>query len=273
MHPQLQAIYERTIAHYRSDPRIVAAFEFGASARGTADAFSDVDPVFVVRDADFAQVDAELRPLFESFGYPIALWWPEGFNSADIRNYAILLEADELLQYDMTIAKVTSVEGGTGRNLLVGGAEILFDKEALLQAVLDAAPAAAYSPARLVWEIERYWVYAYIHAKYLRRGDLWKLLYGQQTLFRNHLTVLQALHPKGNWRWWPWSVKNLLGAEQQRELLTYFGLADRKAIGDALCREMAIFSRDARAACAAWGEDYPAALEERVRAHLARVTA
>lgn len=270
MHPQLQEIYQATIERYRRDPRIVAAFEFGSLGKGTSDTFSDVDPVFVVEDADFAQVDAELRPLFEGFGYPIALWWPEGFNSDDIRNYAILLEAGELLQYDMTIAKVASVQGGQGRHLLLGGSEVLFDKKGLLQPILDAAAAVPYSPARLTWEIERFWIYVYIHAKYLRRGDLWKLVYGQWTLFQGHLTVLRALHSE-DWRWWPWSVKNLLGPEQQRELLIYHGSAEAGAIGEALAREMDLFARDARAACAAWGQAYPAALEERVRAHLAHV--
>jgi predicted nucleotidyltransferase len=77
MHPTLKAIYDSTVEQFRQDPRIVAAWEFGSIGKGTADEFSDVDPVFVVKDEFFDEVDEERRPLLEEIGFRIALWWPD----------------------------------------------------------------------------------------------------------------------------------------------------------------------------------------------------
>ena len=237
MHPTLKAVYDSTVKQFHDDPRIVAAWEFGSIGKGTADELSDVDPIFVVQDEHFDAVDRELRPLMERFGYRIALWWPEAFNSPGLKNYAILFEADELLQYDMMIVKVSAMQTGFGYQILTSGTgQILFDKTGLLQSLLDAHEPAAYTPEKLVRQIERYWVYVYIHVKYLRRGDLFKLLYGQQTLFQNHLDILRSLHPDADWSWWPWSVKNVLSPRKQDELLVYFGPADSKNIAAALQR-------------------------------------
>ncbi|MCL5994743.1 MAG: nucleotidyltransferase domain-containing protein [Chloroflexi bacterium] len=206
MNAHLKDIYEKTIDIYRDDPRVIGAWEFGSLGKGTGDEYSDVDPVFVVRDEAFDQVDSELRTLFEGFSSKIALWWPEGFNSADIKNYAILFSAagqpaGDLLQYDMTIAKESSVTSGFGKVLLTrsGNIEVLFDKTGLLESVRKTNPPEPYSPEKLVWDIERYWVYVYIHTKYLKRADTFKLLYAQNTLFQNHLDILRALYPDGYW--------------------------------------------------------------------------
>lgn len=273
MNQHLAAIYDKTIELYRADARILGAWEFGSLGKGTGDEYSDVDPVFIVRDEAFDQLDAELRPLFESFGVRIVSWWPEGFNDGGIKNYAILFEAaGDLLQYDMTIASVSSVREGFGKVLLTrsGNVQVLFDKEGLIREVQQAAPPDDYSPAKLVWDIERYWIYVYIHIKYLKRGDLFKLLYAQDTLFHNHLDVLRALHPQGYWGWWPWSAKNLLSKDEQEHLLVYFNPPGREMIAGALLREIDLFAHDAREACRVWKRDYPATIESDIRACLVK---
>ncbi len=275
MHPSLKAAYDLTIDLYRNDPRVLGGWEYGSLGKGTSDSFSDVDPVFMIRDEDFDAIDRELRPLFEGLSAKISLWWPEGMNSDDIKNYAILYapreQPDTLLQYDMTIAKVKSVQDGFGRVMLTGcgPVEVYFDKTGLLQSILDADRPKPHPADKLAWWIERYWVYVYIHVKYLRRGDVFKLLYAQQTLFFNHLEVLKALYPDGFWGWWPWSVKNVLPKDKQAGLLLYFGATDRDAIAQALRQELDVFSADARAACAARDVPYPESVEADIRAYLA----
>ncbi|MEN9938289.1 MAG: hypothetical protein RLZZ387_4868 [Chloroflexota bacterium] len=273
MHAALRALYDQTLTIYRDDERILGAWEFGSLGKGTGDEFSDVDPVFVVRDEDFVRVDAELRPLFERLGARVALWWPEGFNSDDIKNYAILFEVgSELLQYDMTIAKVCSVRGGFGRRLLTqaGGVEVLFDKAGVIAETLAANPTPRYEPTSLRWDIDHYWVYVYIHVKYARRGDVWRLRYTVQTLFQIHMTVLHALYPGAYWGWWPWSVKHVLSPEERAGLEVYFEGGDAPALVDAIGRASQVFARDARRAAAACGVEYPADLEAAVWAYGAR---
>ena len=276
MRPSLEAIYQWTIETFRSDPRIVAAWEYGSSGKGTEDEHSDVDPVFVVDDEHYASVHDELRPMFEKLSSRIVMFWPEGFNSADIANYAIIFEPrdhpGELLQYDMTVASASSVRSGFGKALLTrcGGVQVLFDKKGLLRDVQNAAPAERYAPAKLLWDIERYWVYVYIHVKYLKRGDTFKLLYAQQTLREIHLGVLRALHPDAYWGWWAWSAKNVLTPAEQEHILRYFGPGEATAVASALAREIDELGADARKACAAWGLAYPDAVEREITGYLRR---
>jgi hypothetical protein len=276
MKPSLRDIYRTTVETYRADPRVVAAWEYGSAGKGTEDEHSDVDPVFVVRDEDFRAVHEELRPLFEGLSARIVLWWPEGFNAVDITNYAIFLEPKggpgDMLQYDMTIASVSSVRSGFGKVLLTkcGGIEQLFDKEGLLEEVLRATTPERYAPTKLLWDIERYWVYVYIHVKYLARSDTFKLAYAQETLREIHMAVLRSFYPDSYWGWWPWTAKNVLSAQEQEHILRYFGPPDARAVAMALRRESTDFGADARRACAAWGLDYPLRLEGEITAYLAR---
>jgi predicted nucleotidyltransferase len=270
----LKAIYDRTVEAYRKDQRVVAAWEYGSAGKGTEDEHSDVDPVFVVRDADYQAVHDELRPFFEGVSSRLTLFWPEGFNAADIANYAVLFEPKgrpgEMLQYDMTVASVSSVKSGFGKVLLTrcGGIEVLFDKEGLLAEVLRGAEPDRYTPDKLLWDIERWWVYVYIHTKYLVRHDTFKLLYAQQTLREIHFGVLRALYPDAYWAWWPWTAKNVLTPEEQAHVMRYFGPGDAEAVATALGPEMAEFGADARRACAAWKLEYPAELERRIASWL-----
>jgi hypothetical protein len=277
MKPSLKAIYDRTVEEYRRDPRVVAAWEYGSAGKGTDDEHSDVDPVFVVRDADYKAVHDELRPFFEGVSSRLTLFWPEGFNSSDVANYAVLFSPKgrpgDMLQYDMTVASVSSVRSGFGKVLLTrcGRIEVLFDKEGLLAELLRADEPDRYAPSKLLWDIERWWVYVYIHAKYLVRNDTFKLLYAQQTLREIHYGVLRALYPDAYWAWWPWTVKNVLSHEEQAHILRYFGPGEADAVARALAPEMREFGDDARRACAAWGLAYPADLEREIAAWLRRV--
>jgi predicted nucleotidyltransferase len=276
MRPSLEAIYQWTIDTFRGDPRVVAAWEYGSAGKGTEDGYSDVDPVFVVDDEHYASVHDELRPMFEKLSSRIVMFWPEGFNAADIANYAIIFEPrdhpGELLQYDMTVASVSSVRGGTGKSLLTrcGGAKILFDKTGLLRDVQSVTPPQRYAPAKLVWDIERYWVYVYIHVKYLKRADAFKLLYAQQTLREIHLGVLRVLHPDAYWGWWAWSAKNVLTPAEQEHILRYFGPGDARAVASALALEIEEFGADARKACAARGLEYPEGVEREISSYFRR---
>ena len=274
MNQVLQDIYQSLIEQFKADERVLAGWEYGSLGKGTSDQFSDVDPVFVIRDEDFAAFDRQLPELFTRFGFPIRLWWPEGFNNDEARNYAIFIQADDLLQYDMTIARASSLkEGGWGKVFLVdcGKIEVFFDKTGLVARSLAELHAPGYSTDRLVWQIERYWVYAFIMTKYLNRRDLYKAIYCQQTLMSNHLDVLRALYPPDtNWSWWPWTVKHILSAEQQHSITLYFSARDLGEITGILKEELDAFSAHARQACERQGKVYPEMLEQDVRAHLGK---
>lgn len=272
MHSQLKQIFEQTIELFKSDPRVLAGLNFGSAGKEHEDELSDVDPVFIVRDEDYGEFDAELPAIFSRFRLPILLWWPESCNSDDFRNYAIFLRGDEVLQYDINIMKASLLDKDVGQWTLAQcePEHILFDKTGLLSAAFQRRVIPKYSPDRLGWSIEQYWIYAFIHVKYLKRSSGFKLAYAQDMLFRSHLEVLRALYPQVFWSWWPDVAQKLLRPEHQDALMLYFGSKDAVAVGEALPLQMDCFARDAKAACLAHGLSYPEEFEAAVRSHFHR---
>jgi hypothetical protein len=262
MHPYLRATIEAFTAYFREDGRCVGLHLKGSGGTDTDDEYSDVDLELVVEDAHYAAVAAELRALCERVCGRIELWFPEG-QRADSVNYAFLFEHDGAqFLYDFALATRSAVARDARRP-----GKILFDRDGLLANLRATRSPAPYSPERLQYTIDHYWIYAYLSGKYARRGDVYKLLYVQQTIFRAHLEVLRALHPDGEWGWWPRDLARLPQATQAA-MLSYFPAPDLPSIRAALQAELPRFGEDARAACARWGKTYPASLEQYVLRHL-----
>jgi hypothetical protein len=221
-----------------------------------------VDLELTVEDAAYGAVSGELQGLCERVCGQMVLWFPEGVR-ADGCNYAFLFEHEgEQFLYDFAVATRSAVV----RDARKPG-KILFDREGVLEGLRAAAKPVGYVPDRLGYTIDHYWIYAYLSGKYARRGDVWKLLYVQQTIFRAHLQVLGALYPEMEWGWWPRDVARL-PAETQAAMRRYFPAPELRALREALGEEVRRFGADARAACAKWGEAYPEALERYVLRHL-----
>jgi hypothetical protein len=263
MHPALRHVLDQTVDLFRADSRVLAAFHGGSIGTEHEDEYSDADPVFVVAAEAFEAVDADLPAIFQKLCCTIHLWWPERGNNDHWRNYACLFEVDgALLQYDVTVRKPP-----VDSPIRVTQSQFLFDKAKLLEVTPDQ-PEYTYSPDRLLWTVQRYWLYVFIHAKYLRRGDPFRLAFGQGELFQDHLEVLRALHGQVAPAWWPLVAKAVVTAQRQDAMLLYFGSLDREWVLPALSRELDAFSHDARTACSRWGVPYPEELEATVRAHL-----
>lgn len=263
MHPALRRLLDETVELFRADSRVLAAFLSGSVGTSDEDEHSDVDPVFIAEPAAFEAVDSELPTIFGELCETIHLWWPERGNNDQWRNYACLFESvGVLLQYDVTLMKPPA-----GPPVRVAAPQFLFDKAGLLEVVLERPP-YTYSPDRLLWTVQRYWLYVFIHAKYLRRGDPLKLAFAQGELFQEHLEVLRALDGRVAPAWWPLVAKALVTADRGEAMLRYFGATEPELVRSALPDMLAAFARDARAACLRWGVRYPEELEAAVRAHL-----
>ena len=271
MHAYLQETVERLTAHFAAQPWCVGVYLAGSGGAGTDDAWSDVDLDVVVEDGIYDEVVAGLRPLCERECGHIQVWLPEGERPGAFCNYAFLFEhAGEQFLYDLAVQTQSDLLAAARRR---PGA-ILHDPQGLLSRLKEERQPAAYRPAEgprsghLAYVIDQYWVYAYLCGKYWRRQDRYKLLYVLQVLFSAHLRLLRALHPNGEWGWWPRDIKRL-PEETRTALLGYFTPADLTAARGALVQSLDAFGRDARAACARWALSYPEATEDYVRRHLA----
>lgn len=270
MNPTLKDAFDKTVSLFESDPRVVAAYHSGSVGTDREDEFSDVDPVFLVKPEKFMEFDKQLPLLFEQeIARPI-LWWPERWvwrpgaseNVNIPRNYAIFFEInDKLLQYDINFMAAPQ----KGR-IKVSKGQFIFDKAHFLEIASEVVP-PALDEKKLVWTIQMYWIYVYIHVKYIKRRDLFKLLYAQQELFHEHLVVLQYLEQIASQGWWP-LMANKVNESKKGNLLEYFGQADVDSIARILQRQILLFSDDARQACAKWDMEYPEDFEAHVMEYL-----
>jgi hypothetical protein len=245
---------------------VLAAYHSGSIGTDREDEFSDVDPVFVIKRESFMEFDRQLPELFEQAVAKPILWWPERWiwrlgaaDDIDIhRNYAIFFESEgKLLQYDMNFIAVPQ----HGR-IQVYQNQFIFDKSDTLE-IGTAAASVHLELRKLSWTIQMYWIYVYIHAKYIKRRDLFRLLYAQQELFHEHLVILQYLEPNPSQGWWP-LVANKIDASKQEHLLHYFSIPDVDAITHKLHEQIHLFSKDARQACTKWQVDYPDEFERHI---------
>jgi len=259
----LEPVYEASIELFRGDPRVTAAYMSGSVGTEHEDEHSDVDPVLLIRGDEFDAFDRDLPGIFRALGVEPVLWWPERINCETLRNYAVFFQRDgELVQYDITIVAASSET-----KVPVRPGQVVFDKAGLLEIVEGSAP-PGYSPARLRWTIEMYWIYVYILGKYIRRGDRFKLVAAQHELLQCHLEVLRALSPGVPRDWWPIMAKSLCHGPAREVCLSYLRGLDGDAFREALPAQMEQFARDARAACGRWAVEYPADFEARATKHV-----
>ncbi|NLX07413.1 MAG: hypothetical protein GXY33_19915 [Phycisphaerae bacterium] len=262
MNEIMRQVLERTMRVFEKDPRVLAAYASGSMGTSDEDRWSDVDPMLVIRAEEFAAFDADLRGLFEQAGVQPILWWPERINCDTYKNYAVLFESDgRLSQYDINFLAAPR------EPVRVEPAKVIFDKAGILQAP-PASNEPAYRPDRLVWTVEIYWIYAYIHAKYLRRRGPFHLIAAQHELFQAHLEILRALRGDIGPDWWPIVARRIHRDGGGQILLDYLRHVDAPAIARALPGQLAQFSRDARAACEKWSVPYPEMLAGKIAADL-----
>ena len=270
MNETLKDAFDKTVSLFKSDPRVVAAYHSGSVGTDREDEFSDVDPVFLIKPEEFMTFDKQLPQLFEQTVAKPILWWPERWiwrpgaseNINIPRNYAIFFEVDgRLLQYDINI-RVAPEKG----SIKVSKGQFIFDKASFLE-IAPEHPVPALDEKKLGWTIQMYWIYVYIHVKYLKRRDIFKLLYAQEELFHEHLDVLGYLGSNTGQHWWPLTA-NKVDESKRGHLLMYFGQADVDSIAGALQDQISLFSGDARQACAKWQIDYPEGFEDYVLKYL-----
>ncbi len=266
MNEHLRPVYERTLDLLRADSRLLAGFMTGSVGTPREDGYSDVDPLFLVKAECFDEVDRDLPSVFSQVGVEPFLWWPERINSDTLRNYAVLFEvAGKPVQYDITIAAAPP-----GQTWTIRPEQLLFDKADILR-LAPPTEQPPHTPERLRWHVEIYWIYAYVHAKYLRRGDPFRLAAAQTELRQAHLSILHALHPEVARDWWPILASRFEEPEERQALLAYFGPPHAAVVAASLPGQMDRFSRHARAACAKWDIEYPRVAEDGIRPYVESV--
>ena len=264
MHPAMADSLKRLLKRLSEDKRCLGIFLSGSYAKQTEDEYSDLDLVVVAERSGYTEFRDSLRRVCEEIMGSIPAWLPEG-ETPEAVNYAFLFEAEDgIFLYDVYVIKDKDLPNCHPYD----AKHILYDVTGLLAgSVKERKPAGFNARSDLLRMVTCYWVYMYLNGKYLKRSDVYKLLYIQQTLFQDHIAVLHAFYPDKDWTWWAANAK-YLPETKRKEMLVYFKSSTPKGIAEALKKEMDIFSQDAKEACLKYGLEYPADAEKAVRKHL-----
>lgn len=202
MNETLRTIHNRLIALVRRQPDIHGAWYFGSVSRGASDQYSDLDVVFLVDGQRFKSAAEQITSWLGSCCDRVILCWPEGFNGEAIINNGYLLELDgEIVVYDIFLLNSEHLDDGLCRMHYTELREdsIIFDRDGQVGALITDC--AAGSPWRddVPRLISSYWYHAHLSAKYLLRGDFFKLEAVTRALMDAHISLLLTACDQTTW--------------------------------------------------------------------------
>ncbi|WP_105614484.1 aminoglycoside 6-adenylyltransferase [Vallitalea okinawensis] len=248
----LQHMLDKTVHLLKEDKRCLGGWHFGSISRGLQDKYSDIDPVFLIKDKDFESFDSHIQGMFDEMGYEILLFWPEEFNSNAIRNYAILIkDKRNILQYDFTIMNHSKIDEPFSRIWYKGCTkkDIIFDKDGDINKLLNRKQKDKNMEIDILHTIQKYWLLCFIIVKYYNRRDIFKLLYMMNELFQTHVQLLFRFYRPDEWGSWADQIKSSIPFEKQQNLLSYFCKADLESIMKNLLLSITAFEEDAKMIC------------------------
>lgn len=202
LNEKLLGIHEQLMTIVREQPCIHGAWYFGSASRDLADEYSDLDVVFLVDSEGFAEVAARMTGWLEACCDRVVLCYPEGFNGEAIVNNGYLLEVDgQIVCYDVFLLNSARLEDDICRMHYAGLREssIIFDRDGRVRALASAAPSGSPWRDDVDRLISVYWYHAHLSAKYLMRGDFFKLESVTRALMDAHVSLLLTIHDQSTW--------------------------------------------------------------------------
>lgn len=249
MNEKLLGIHERLMTIVRDQPCIRGAWYFGSASRDLADEYSDLDVVFLVDSAGFDEVAARITDWLKACCDRVVLCYPEGFNGEAIVNNGYLLETDgQIVCYDVFLLNSDRLEDDICRMHYAGLQEssIIFDRDGSVRALAASAPSGDPWRDDIDRLVSVYWYHSHLSAKYLMRGDFFKLENVTRALMDAHVSLLLTVHDA---LLWGGSANKLhyLPANLQEHVRHYGCVADFPLMRSRLLQCFRWFAEDVRA--------------------------
>ena len=177
-----QVVIDRFVAACQADERVVAAFLVGSNAKGTADAYSDLDLYLITPDEAYEDFIAGREAFIRLLGEPVFL---EDF---DLPNVVFFIFPDGT-EVELTLGRESQIN-----HIFSGPYPVLLDKKRILAgAVLPwHEPAQAEQIETLRRQVYWFWHDLSHFIAALGRGRLW-WAYGQLEELRRYCVNLARL--------------------------------------------------------------------------------
>jgi len=177
-----QGVIDRLVAACQADERVVAAFLGGSHAKGTVDAYSDLDVFLITADDAYEDMLAEREGLIRQLGEPLYL---EDWGLPNLLQF-ILSDGTE---GDLFVSRE-----GSADHPYEGPYAVLLDKKGILTD--GAIPAREVDQAKqaetLSQQIAWFWHDLSHFTKAMARGQLW-FAYGELEILRGMCVNLARL--------------------------------------------------------------------------------
>lgn len=241
---------EAVVANFTRQPGILAIWLEGSWARGTGDAYSDLDLYCAVAAEAWRTVWARRRDLAASV--PIAMDLDHQFAGPDasVLSYAAWYETGVYL--DLTLVQA--------RDLAAPGAVTLWHAgERATGAGQPPYPTVAVAADPFDDAVRMFWMGSPLCAKYLKRGQLWTALWFLESRRAQFLKAWRVAHasPRVDWGWS--DAEADLPADVLAELSHTVTRLEAPAMWAALDRLMALMARCGPELSARRGREYPKA--------------
>jgi predicted nucleotidyltransferase len=276
VHPDLLQGFMTMVESVKRDGRCKGAWYYGSVGRGESDEYSDIDPVFLVPDADFEAFSGDVAKFVRQACDELLISWAEDYNGDAFKNFCNLVRIkDRLHQLDFFILNEDKRENWWCRQHLKGCTRknLVFDADGRTGALLDmglTTDAYAPDPRRC---FETYWFHAEMLIKYFKRGDVFKIMKNLDFLLHSHVDVLLSVHDSIDWGGWETKLRKCVPREKQAHILKYYSPPDLPALARAVGECMRDFDGDAREAFREKGIPYDGRVAEQVMDFFRRETA
>jgi predicted nucleotidyltransferase len=166
--PNYQATLDRFVAACRADARVVAAFLGGSYARGTADAYSDLDLGLITTDAAYVDFFAEREAFIRVLGVPLFL---EDWNGSGVDILFFIFP--DGVEGELALGRESHFA-----HIHAGPYRVLLDNGGILANAVFPVPEPTVDPAAQRATIHRqiYWFWHDLSHHFitpLARGELW----------------------------------------------------------------------------------------------------
>ena len=246
-----RSVWDGVVANFTRQPGIWAIWLEGSWARGTGDAYSDLD-LRVVVAAEAWRTVWERRHQLAASAVPMAMDLDHQFAppASPVLSYAAWYETGVYL--DLTLVQADGAAAPGAVRLWRAGEPA---------ASADPSPYPAVTVATDPFDdaVRMFWMGSPLCAKYLKRGQLWTALWFLESRRAQFLKAWRVAHasPRADWSWS--DVEADLPADVLAELSHTVTRLEAPAMWDALARLMALMARCGPELAARRGSLYPKA--------------
>jgi predicted nucleotidyltransferase len=267
MNQVLMKAFDEVVELLKKDDRCLGGWHFGSMARGLDDKYSDVDPVFLVDGDYFEEFDSDLPKVFEQICDEVVIYWPETFNSDEIKNYGVDIKIkDNIYQFDIFLLNSHKIDSWFCKIHYTDSQikDIIFDRTGDIKKLLANAPKGEIYNKDVLYIIETYWHHIHMITKYFLRKDYFKLIKNFDILMKAHIELLLAEYDCITWGGWDSKVK-YIPMEKKEHLKKYFASSEIEQMKLNLKESLEYFSLDAKEICKSKKIKYPQHVENCIK--------